>query len=228
VAHQAPEQHEPAEPDETVVRRGSNHGLALSIGTPFAVLTAVVLAILVLEGVIPFGKSGSAGPGAVSATGDFFELGVLRDGEIEFGEPAPLFQLQDADGTVIRLDDYRGRPVLVNFWASWCIPCRAEVPDLVALQAEWGDRAQILGVDLQESAGTVTEFAAAFETNYPLPIDRDGSVTDAYELFGLPETFFLDAEGIVRDLRIGQLDPDVARCIVESIEQGDHDPRSCR
>ena len=98
----------------------------------------------------------------------------------------------------------------------------------MALQEGWGESVQLIGVDYYESAGAVQEFAANYSLNYPLPLDTDGRVTGSYKLTGLPETFFLDGEGVIRDHRIGQLRPEIARCIVEGIQAGNHKPEACR
>ncbi len=77
-------------------------------------------------------------------------------------------------------------------------------------------------------AGVAQEFVDNYSINYPTPLDGCGEVTGSYKLRGLPETFFLDEQGIIRDHRIGQLRPDVARCIVAGIQAGAHDPEDCR
>lgn len=194
---------------------------------PIAAIAAVVVAIVVIQLVRTRANTVPAEP---VADGEFYslELGPAGEGKPEVGEQAPGFQLVDANGAVIRLEDFRDQPVVINFWATWCVPCRKEMPDLVVLQSEWGDRAQILGVNYYESADAVTEFAANFSVEFPLPLDSDGRVTGSYKLRGLPETYFLDGQGVIRDHRIGQLRPEIARCIVASIEAGAHEPKDCR
>jgi len=156
------------------------------------------------------------------------KLGVVGGGSPRLGSPAPLFQLPVPDGKLVSLSESRGKVVLVNFWATWCVPCRQEIPDLVTLQQGWSDRAQIIGVDLQETPADVTNYANVMGMNYPLPIDFNGTVASTYKIKGLPTTFFLDAQGVIRDIRIGILKPQVATCIVDDIQRGQHDPDNCR
>ncbi len=195
---------------------------------PLAAVASVVIAIVTIQLLRERESTPSAGP--VFAPGSYspIELGSSGGGKPKLGERAPGFQLLDADGQVIRLDDFRGRPVLVNFWATWCVPCRKETPDLIELQSEWGDQVQVVGVNYSEPADAARAFATNFGINYVLPLDSTGEVTGSYKLTGLPETFFLDGEGIIRDHRIGQLRPDVARCIVAGIQAGGHEPEACR
>lgn len=202
---------------------------------PVRDLVIPVLAIaLVAAGIffVQWFRERAAAPvaGSSFAPGSYspIRLGSEGEGKPKLGQPAPGFQLLDSEGRVVRLDDFRGRPVLVNFWATWCVPCRKETPELIALQSEWGDEAQIVGVNYFESPDAVRAFAADFGINYPLPLDRTGEVTGSYKLTGLPETFFLDAQGVIRDHRIGQLRPDIARCIVAGIQAGTPKPEECR
>jgi thiol-disulfide isomerase/thioredoxin len=176
------------------------------------------------------GSGGGILVGATNADGTFtsLSLGAEGAGNTKLGEPAPGFVLTDPAGNVVRLADLKGKPVLINFWATWCAPCRREIPDLVALQQSWGSDVQVVGIDLQETADVVSEYARTMGMNYPLPLDLDGSVTASYKLTGLPETFALDANGIVRDHRIGILKPAVARCIVTGIERDGHRPQDCQ
>ncbi len=214
---------EPIEPGYVRKRGGRNAVRDLAI--PVLAIAAVVTAIVVVQLI----RERNAATSAPSASGEYsaLNLGSSGEGAPKVGEPAPGFQLLDLEGEMIRLEDFRGRPVLINFWATWCVPCRKETPDLVALQAEWGDTAQILGVNYYESADVAQGFVDEFSINYPTPLDSYGEVTGSYKLRGLPETFFLDGQGIIRDHRIGQLDPDVARCIVAGIQAGNHEPEDC-
>ena len=194
---------------------------------PFVAIGAVIGASVLVQGLR---ARDSTAPASAFAPGSYsaIELGPAGEGSPNVGKPAPGFQLLDASGQVVRLEDFRGRPAVVNFWATWCVPCRKEIPDLVALQQEWGDTAQIVGVNYYESAEAVTRFAADFSINYPLPLDSDGRVTGSYRLTGLPETFFVDGTGVLRDHRIGLLRPEIARCIVAGIQAGSHEPKDCR
>jgi thiol-disulfide isomerase/thioredoxin len=204
----------------------------LELAVTLGALGIVVLGILLVENWRDRSSqpSSAAAPVFTDLNGNPIEveLGVVSGGRAALGKPAADFQLVDPDGRLLTLADYRGQPVLVNFWATWCVPCRREVPDFVQLQAEWGDSVQIVGVNLQERAVTVSQFAADFQMNYPLALDLDGEVTKAYRLTGLPETFFVDSAGILRDHRIGAVEPEIARCIVDGMLAGNHDPKDCR
>ncbi len=209
--------------------RGRWGDLAITL----AAIGAVVAAILFVQRWQAGGDDSSPAVAFVqdqTSPGTFspIKLGPSGGGAPALGKSAPGFRLVDPDGKLIQLEDFHGRTVLVNFWATWCVPCKKEIPDLIALQQEWGSAVQIIGVDYYESPDTVQQFAASFGMNYPVPLDRDGEVTGSYKLTGLPETFFLDGDGVVRDHRIGLLRGEVARCIVEGIARGDHDPGKCR
>lgn len=218
------EEPEPAEVGGARKRAGRSAVRDLAI--PLLAVVGVAAAVFLVQWI----RERDAASSAPSPGGEYsaLNLGSSGEGAPKVGEPAPGFQLLDLEGEMIRLEDFRGRPVLINFWATWCVPCRKETPDLVALQAEWGDTAQILGVNYYESADVARGFVDEFSINYPTPLDSYGEVTGSYKLRGLPETFFLDEQGIIRDHRIGQLDPDIARCIVAGIQGGDHEPEGCR
>jgi len=120
------------------------------------------------------------------------------------GELAPDFLLETLDGKEMRLSDLRGRPVVINFWATWCRPCRKEIPQFVAAYNSYRDRGlMILGVNLQEGKGIVRPFADDFGMNFPILIDRDGEVGDSYRVLGLPTTYFVDRTGAVRSVFTG-------------------------
>ncbi len=113
------------------------------------------------------------------------------------GRPeAPDFTLLDLDGETHHLADYRGKVVIVNFWATWCPPCRAEMP---SMQRAWeklrNQGVVMLGIDVGEDEETVFQFLADYPVEFPLLLDRDSRVVDAWGVRGLPTTFVVDPEG---------------------------------
>jgi peroxiredoxin len=117
---------------------------------------------------------------------------------------APNFRLAGLDGKQHSLSEYRGHVVLVNFWATWCIPCRAEIPELeVAYREHQAQGVVFLGVDWKESAGQVAPFVEERQVTYPVLLDSDGKVYSAYQVVALPETFVIDRQGRVAVHRIG-------------------------
>jgi peroxiredoxin len=122
-------------------------------------------------------------------------------------EPAPDFRLATSDGSTLRLSDLRGHVVLLNFWATWCPPCKAEMPDLNALQREHGAARKfiVVGVDVQESQAEVQAFARQYNIGFPLVLDSDGQVSGAYRVRTLPTSLIVDRQGFIRDRWTGQL-----------------------
>ena len=120
------------------------------------------------------------------------------------GRPAPDITLQTVEGETVSLSALRGRPVIVNFWASWCVPCRRETPDLVDAYLERGDSGfTVVGVNLQEARKPARDFAEKYGVTYPVVLDSDGDVAKAYRLSGLPESWIVDSQGILRERKIG-------------------------
>ena len=129
------------------------------------------------------------------------------------GRAAPDFVLEKPGGGTLRLSDLQGHPVLLNFWASWCAPCRAETPDLVAAYQQYQAQGLIIvGVNLQEADKKVLKFTQDFGVTYPVVIDRDGDVKGVWPggpFRGLPASYFIDSTGVVRDSYPGQLTKDL-------------------
>ena len=123
------------------------------------------------------------------------------------GFAAPDFAATTLDGTAVRLADLRGRPVVLNFWATWCPPCLQELPHLMDAARRSGGRVVILGIDNGEPAATVRTFANDRGLNYPIVLDPAFAITDLYRVDGLPTTFFIDQDGIIRDMMMGPLTP---------------------
>ena len=123
-------------------------------------------------------------------------------------DPAPDFQLTGLDGKPVTLASSKGKVVLVNFWATWCGPCRAEIPDLVELQKKYKDRLQILGLVVDdEDLDAIKKFAARFGINYPLALATNDIRIQYGGIPALPTSFVLDSEGRVVQKHEGLRDP---------------------
>ena len=137
-------------------------------------------------------------------------FGLLAKGEasVEVGSPAPDAELPTLDGEGTgRISDYRGDWVLVNFWASWCDPCRRESP---ALERYWrrhrGDGLVVLGIDSRDLSGDALDFVEEFGLTYPQLRDGDGERSEAFGMLGFPESFLVDPEGNLALIRRGPVD----------------------
>ncbi|HLF71736.1 MAG TPA: TlpA disulfide reductase family protein [Dehalococcoidia bacterium] len=124
------------------------------------------------------------------------------------GRAAPDFLLRTLDGETVRLSDLQGRPVLVNFWASWCAPCRQEMPDIIdAYEAHSAEGFVVVGVNLREADSRVQVFVDDYGVPFPVGLDRNGEVARTWRIGGptqgLPSSYFIDRQGIVRKVVYG-------------------------
>ncbi len=134
------------------------------------------------------------------------------------GALAPDFVLTGADGATYRLSDWRGRPVVVNLWASWCAPCLRETPELVALyERHRAEGLVVAGVNIRETREVAIGYGEAFAVPYPLLLDRSGAVTDVYLTIGPPNSIFIDAEGVIRRHVLGEMDAEELEAAVQLI-----------
>lgn len=143
-----------------------------------------------------------------------FRQGVFLDknAELHFDEErpalgfrAPDFELQDMNGQSVRLSALRGKPVLLNFWASWCPPCRKEMPDLQEFFRQYGAKIHVIGINWNDQLSTVQEFLSQYGITYTNLLDTNGKIFVLYELTGLPTSFFIDEDGIIRGKWLGSM-----------------------
>jgi thiol-disulfide isomerase/thioredoxin len=213
---------EPGDVDEAPQRRRVWAGPWRSVVLPLVVVAAIVGTIWYIESRgLPFVEGGSS-----ASSGDYGPL-VLppernptdRDPSPEKERAAPDFLLETLDGGTLRLSDLQGKAVLVNFWATWCQPCRSEVPHLVAAYDRYQQEGlEIVAVNLQEDEDTIARFAQEFGMRFPVVIDRSGDVADKYRVIGIPTSFFIDRSGVVRSIYTG---PFVGQQSRQGIEESD-------
>jgi cytochrome c biogenesis protein CcmG, thiol:disulfide interchange protein DsbE len=150
----------------------------------------------------------SMGTAPTAAAGRNPNLGSLDPYRPKVGEPAPDFALLDArDGVTVRkLSDFRGKAVVLNWYASWCGPCKAEIPEFQAAYAALGDELVVLGVDYAEERDRAQGILDIFAAKYPAVLDSEGKLADHWRVgAGLPTTFFIDKDGILRGSQVGQV-----------------------
>lgn len=139
--------------------------------------------------------------------------------EAKIGKPAPDFTLGrlDRPGS-LQLSSLRGKVVVLNFWASWCQPCKLEAPDLAASAKKWSGRVVVLGVDVNDPRGDARGFMRKYGITYPIVHDNKNVTSPKYGLTGLPETFFLDRRGrIVSHVISGLKAADLQRGVEEAL-----------
>jgi thiol-disulfide isomerase/thioredoxin len=127
------------------------------------------------------------------------------DGVPRVGALAPNFTLEDAAGHKVSLTDYRGKTVILNFWATWCPPCRSEMPAINAA-AKANRNVVVLAVDLQEGPVPVREYAEALDLSFSPLLDTSGQVTALYHVNSLPSSFFIAPDGTIRAINVGAMD----------------------
>lgn len=180
--------------------------IRLSKGTIYVMLATIVLAI-----------------------GVIVTLAVLRQqapkpssvGSLVVGKPAPGFTLPTLNGAEVSLSQFRGQPVLINFWASWCLPCQEEMPEFVrSYEAHKAEGLMILGLNLtySDSLPDVESFASEFNITFPILLDKDRAVAERlYRIPGLPTSIFVNRDGTIERIQVGVMTGEQVDQYVEEI-----------
>lgn len=187
---------------------------AAASGRGFLGYTAIAFALALAIGVGAYlsvsGEDEDANltPSDLGIENPYPNTGPLEPNRPAEGERAPDFALVDArDQTkVVKLSDFRGKAVIVNWYASWCGPCKNEIPAFVKLQERFGDELVVLGVDFLESPKDAVSILDEFGATYPAVLDAGGEVAEHYRTAnGVPVSFFIDRDGILRETRRGEV-----------------------
>jgi peroxiredoxin len=204
------------EVDERPHRRREWSGGVRSVVLPLLIVAAIVAAVWWFERGRDGGGDGADGYGIVALEPERNDTG--RVAAADPGRIAPDFRLARLGGGDLRLSDLRGNVVIVNFWASWCAPCRQEMPEFVRLYREnEGKGLEIVAVDLQEADTQVQGFVDEFGMRFPVVFDRTGEVARTYRVRQLPVTLILDRDGVIRATKYGPVTPDFLKAELEKV-----------
>lgn len=123
---------------------------------------------------------------------------------------APDFALKSVDGKTVKLSDYKGKVVIIDFWATWCPPCRKGIPDLISIQKDFKDDVVIIGIslDAEKTLKDVPGFVKSYEINYPIVYGTEKVVNDYGGIEGIPTAFVVDKKGNVVDMHVGLVPKD--------------------
>lgn len=139
------------------------------------------------------------------------------------GERAPDFELTTLAGEAVRLSDYKGKKVILNFWATWCPPCRAEMPDMQKYYDEQadGENVEILAVNLttvDKGMDKINAFVEEFSLTFPIPMDTEGEIGDLYQAASIPTSYMIDTEGRVQQKIVGPMNEEMMEEFIAEME----------
>lgn len=149
---------------------------------------------------------------------------ILPESGLEKGKTPPDFEVKTLDGESVKLSDLKGKKVLLNFWASWCPPCKAEMPHMQNFYEDYAEdkNVEILAVNLtdQEYGGIedAREFVKAYGLTFPIPTDQDGSLGLNYEILTIPTTYVIDTAGLIQHKIVGPMDEQMMIDLVDSLD----------
>ena len=143
---------------------------------------------------------------------------ALRPAPPSTGKPVPGFTLQLLSGSSLSLSELKGKPVVINFWATWCPPCREEMPLLNTYAAKLQGKAVFIAINDDEDGSVVSPYVRQVGLNFPILLDPGGKINALFYVQSYPNTFFLDSDGILRAQHIGQMDEPTLLRSLEALE----------
>lgn len=149
------------------------------------------------------------------------QLGDLEKQGLKKGETAPDFTLATLEGQEMSLSDFRGKKVVLNFWASWCGPCRKEMPDMQKFYEAYKDKnVEVVAVNLthfERKREHVDEFVEEYGLTFPIPLDVEKEQYDAYKVITIPTTYFLDENGVIKERHLGPMTYEFMKNTIEGM-----------
>lgn len=155
------------------------------------------------------------------ALGSEVDFLATKEG-LALGETAPNFELETLEGETVKLSDYRGKKVILNFWATWCPPCRAEMPHMQKYYEEQAvkDNVEVLAVNLttkDHGMEKITSFVSEYELSFPILLDSKGAMGSVYQAVTIPTSYILDTEGRVQSKFVGPMDQATIENLISKI-----------
>lgn len=143
----------------------------------------------------------------------FYDTGGQSAGTAKIGGKAPAFSLKSLSGKTYSLAKAKGKPLVLNFWNTWCPPCKEETPELVRLHDRYKGQFRLFGINVttNDTVGAVKLFSQDFKVDYPILFDKSGKVSDKYGIRGMPTTYLINAKGVIVGKIVGYQGPKVLR-----------------
>lgn len=142
--------------------------------------------------------------------------------QVQEGKPAPDFELATLEGETIRLSDYKGKKVILNFWATWCPPCKAEMPHMQNFYKKNKDNnIEILAVNLSnmdKGETVIKDFVKSYGLTFPIPLDEEGIIGMQYQAFSLPTSYVIDSNGTITKKIVGPMDEEMMVDLTKEID----------
>lgn len=176
------------------------------------IATAFLVTLLVI-GIVSAMNERYGGEEAENDNQEFTESGQEGAGMVapnapsglKVGEKAPDFTLQTLDGKTVKLSDYRGKKVFLNYWATWCPPCREEMPEMQRFHEKYGDEVVVLAVNgtgTEDSEKAVRDYILEGEYTFPVLLDKELEINQTYQIISIPTTYFIGTDGVIQEERM--------------------------
>jgi peroxiredoxin len=186
------------------------------------ILIGILLIVMIILGVYDFGAKKQNEQQTVIQTND--QAGNSSNGKVkvEKGGIAPDFTLQTVNGKSYKLSDFRGKKVLLNFFATWCPPCKGEMPQMEEFYKENKDKNVIvLAVNLttgETSPNVLPKFISNYGLTFPVLLDKQGDIGDIYQAFSIPTSYFIDKNGVIQDKMVGAMDKETMENLMSKVQ----------
>jgi peroxiredoxin len=149
-----------------------------------------------------------------------FFLSGMASPPLRVGGPAPSFELENLEGKIFKSSDFKNKAVILNFWATWCVPCIKEVPELKKAYASFKDNdVEIIAINFAETRSKVEEFVEKHNFNFTVLLDKYGDVSQDYRVRNLPVTYIISPDGIIVDLVFGGISAEYIETTLKQLDR---------